>query len=218
MTPGDPSGFIAFARLVENLKQVRRQGWLDRGVTDPESSADHSWATALLAWLLAADRDDLDANRVLLTALVHDLPEALAGDETPFDLHRDPSGLIPDHHFRRAPIYDPAETDAKHARERRALDEMLSPLPIDQATLIRDAWEDYTTGATPEARFVKQVDKLETLIQAELYRDRQPEIIIESFRAGTLRDIDDPRLREVVFGLLGRASDEAELADDKDLD
>jgi putative hydrolase of HD superfamily len=163
---------------------------------------------ALLAWLLATERDDLNANRVLLIALIHDLPEALAGDTTPFDQHRDSSGVIPDAHFRRAPEYDPGDIDAKHARERRALDVMLANVPEGQAAQIRDAWNEYVAGATPEARFVKQVDKLETLIQAELYQQLQPEIVIESFRAGTLRDVTDTRLRELVEAALAEKDED----------
>lgn len=210
------SGLLAFARLASCLKQVRRQGWLDRGVVDPESSADHSWAVALLAWMLAAERPDLDAGRVLLLALVHDLPEALAGDETPFDRHRDSTGLIPDEHFQRPPSYDPAESEAKRAREGAALEDMLSTLPASLADQVRAAWQEYAAAATPEARFVKQVDKLETLIQAELYRDKQPEIVIESFRHGTLRDVDDPILHQLVNELLRDSGYQDELADDDD--
>lgn len=210
------SGILAFARLAERLKEVRRQGWLDRGVDEPESSADHSWAVALLAWLLAAERPDLDAGRVLLLALVHDLPEALTGDETPFDRHRDPSGVISDEHFRGPPHYDPAESEAKRAREEAALEDMLATLPGPLADQVRAAWREYSTAATPEARFVKQVDKLETLIQAELYRNRQPEIVIESFRRGTLRDVDDPLLGQLVNELLSEDSGQIELVGEED--
>ncbi len=92
--------------LAMKLKSVHRQGWIDRGVPNPESSADHSWSLALFAWLIACTREDLDANRVLLLALVHDLPEALAGDATPFDHHRDANGRISEDLFHSAPIYD----------------------------------------------------------------------------------------------------------------
>ena len=74
------NGIMRFWALAQQLKHIRRQGWLDRGVNDAESSADHSWGVALLAWLLACDRPDLNRDRVLLLGLVHDLPEAVAGD------------------------------------------------------------------------------------------------------------------------------------------
>lgn len=188
-------------RLAARLKEIRRQGWIDRGVPDPESSADHSWSLALLAWLIASTREDLDADQVMRVALLHDLPEALAGDATPFDRHRSADGTIPDDHFQRAPIYDAEESRAKHERERRALTRMTEQLPKPLRDQIFDAWEEYDAGQTPEARFVRQMDKLETLLQAEIYLDQHPEIIIESFRAGAERDISDPLLRELLAAL-----------------
>lgn len=188
---------LTFMELAIRLKQVRRQGWLDRGVRDPESTADHSWGVALLAWLLAGERDDLRRDRVMLLALVHDLPEALAGDATPFDEFRDEAGTIASDHFANEPKYDAKAQRQKQDRERAALDEMLGHLPPQLAGELRDAWEEYERAETPEARFVKQIDKLETLIQAEAYRLAQPDLVIESFRRGTRRDVSDPQLSEL---------------------
>jgi putative hydrolase of HD superfamily len=192
------NGLTRFLALAAQLKRVRRQGWLDRGVFDPESAADHSWAVALLAWLAAAGRDDLDRDRVLLLGLVHDLPEAVAGDATPFDHLRDPDGVVPPERFVDAPTYSAVLRREKQLRERAALDAMTDGLTPDLAAELREAWEEYEAGETVEARFVRQVDKLETLLQATLYQAEQPELVIESFRRGAHRDITDPLLRELL--------------------
>src|SRR5687767_7316770 len=76
-------GLFAFIRGAGRLKGIRRQGWVDREVADPESVADHSFRLVVLAWLVA-DRLGLDSNRAIRLALIHDLPEAFAGDQTPF--------------------------------------------------------------------------------------------------------------------------------------
>lgn len=204
----DIERLIGFMRLADRLKEIRRQGWVDRGVQSPESTADHSWAVALFAWLLALERDDLDEGRVLLLALVHDLPEALAGDATPFDRFRDEQGAISPDHFRNAPDYEAGETGRKHELEREALREMIKNLPGELADRIAGAWEEYGAGVTPEARFVRQLDKLETLVQAELYREKQPEIIIDSFRSGTLRDVHDGDLYRIVDAIIAQARSE----------
>lgn len=198
MSEQDHASIVAFMRLATRLKAVRRQGWIDRGVPEPESSADHSWSLALFGWLVARTRNDLDADRVMLMALIHDLPEALAGDATPFDRHRRADGTIPASHFRAAPTYDVRETSAKHERERRALHELVASLPDRLAATIVDAWEEYGGQETREARFVRQMDKVETLLQAEIYLEAHPEIVIDSFRAGTQRDVTDPE----ILGLL----------------
>lgn len=187
-----------FHRLASNLKHLRRQGWLDRGVDDPESTASHCWSVALLAWMLARDRPDLDRNRVLLLGLIHDLPEALAGDATPFDTERDPDGYIPPEQLRATPTYTDEARDAKQQRETEALQQLLSDLDPALARDIHDAWREYEAAGTPEAQFVKQVDKLETLLQAETYRADQPKIIIDSFRLGAHRDVTDPQLRAII--------------------
>lgn len=189
--PLSPATFIAQAL---DLKLVLRQGWVDRGVTDVESVADHSWSVALLAWLLAGERPDLDRERVLLLGLVHDLPEVQAGDATPFDEHRDATGAIDPSHFVGVPQYSSSGDDAKRRRELSALDGMLANLSPDIADQLRNAWLEYDDDSTAEARFVKQVDKLETVIQALRYKRAQPDIIIDSFIAGARRDITDPDL------------------------
>ena len=198
MEAAGDEALLEFWALAQQLKAVKRQGWLDRGVTDPESAAEHSWGVALLAWLLARDEPDLDRDRVLLLGLVHGLPEALAGDPTPFDRYRDQRGAIEPGHFAEPPAYTPEDRQQKLAAERDALARMLAPVDPSLAAEVHDAWEDYESGRSPEARFVRQVDKLETLIQAEAYARRQPGLAIESFRLGAARDVTDRRLAPLV--------------------
>ncbi len=189
---------LRFWSIAQQLKSIKRQGWIDRGVADPESAAEHSWGVALLGWLLARDEPSLDRDRVLLLGLVHDLPEALAGDPTPFDRYRDARGDIDPARFAEPPAYTPESRRSKASAERDALDRMLSPLDPPLAAELREAWEDYEGGRTAEARFVRQVDKLETLLQAESYAARQPGLAIESFRLGAARDVTDSRLAPLV--------------------
>ncbi len=199
-------GILRFWDLALRLKRVQRQGWIDRGIGQPESSADHSWGVALLAWLLARDRPELDHERVVLLALVHDLPEALAGDATPFDhIRRD--GPLSDDHFRQAPPSFDASRLAKRVAEEAALETMIEPLSEDLASWLRSAWHEYDAGETPEARFVKQVDKLETLLQAEDYRAAQPSLVIDSFRLGAERAVTDEVLARLI-GLSERSQPE----------
>ncbi|MFW6075597.1 MAG: HD domain-containing protein [Chloroflexota bacterium] len=197
-----PEAILRFLDIAWELKRVRRQGWVDRGMDDPESTADHSWGVALLAWMLAGERDDLDRGRVLLLGLVHDLPEALAGDATPFDSYRDASGMIPDDRLRNVPEYDQEGREQKSESEHAALKEMLRDVPASLAGEIREAWQEYDRASTAEARFVKQVDKLETLLQAELEKRRDPQVNIDSFRLGAERDVVDPDLQALVEVLL----------------
>ena len=75
-----------------------------------------------------------------------------------------------------------------------------APLPAE----IRDAWHEYEAGQTPESRFVRQIDKLETLLQAEDYLDGQPDLVVDSFRLGARRDVSEPGLTALLEARLTR--------------
>jgi putative hydrolase of HD superfamily len=85
-----------------------------------------------------------------------------------------------------------------------ALNEMLHDMPDELAAELRGAWEEYERGETAEARFVRQIDKLETLLQAEDYLDIQPELVIDSFRLGARRDVSEPALAALLEARLSR--------------
>src|SRR5713226_9513959 len=74
---------LAFFRAAGGLKRLPRQGWVDRGIPAPESVADHSFRAALMALVLGSAAG-LDTARLVKLVIVHDLPEALAGDATPY--------------------------------------------------------------------------------------------------------------------------------------
>lgn len=57
------------------LKRVKRSGWWTAGIKDPESVAEHSYRTAIIAFVLAK-MEGLDANKLCTAALFHDLREA----------------------------------------------------------------------------------------------------------------------------------------------
>jgi 5'-deoxynucleotidase YfbR-like HD superfamily hydrolase len=81
---------IGILDAVNDLKRLPRTGWLLAGIAVPESIADHSYATAVAALVLACEinRDPsaqglesaVDVEVVLRTALLHDLPESLITD------------------------------------------------------------------------------------------------------------------------------------------
>ena len=122
------------------LKNVQRAGWVRSGVQSPESVAAHSWGMAVLALKLCPE--GLDLTEVLKLCLVHDLPEVIVGDLTPYD-----------------------DTSTKAADERTAM-ESLAPEWVEHF----DAYEGQTT---PEARFVKSLDKLDMGLQALVYQNTQ---------------------------------------------
>src|SRR5512145_3114165 len=76
--------------------------------------------------------------------LIHDLGEALRGD-TP------------------APAQTPEA--GKAAREREDLQVVMAALPARLKNEFTALWDEYEAARTPEARFAKGLDKLETILQ-----------------------------------------------------
>ena len=164
----DARGLLALAQRSEALKALPRTGWLDRGLPPPvvESVADHSFGVALLAWLSAVARHAagvaLDPCRVLLLALVHDLAEAETGDITPYDpaaLSHETDADARRAFLERRHVRDPSRQAMKRAAEDEAMRALLAALPRAARDELDSVWEELRSAATPEARFVKQVDR-----------------------------------------------------------
>lgn len=168
---------------INQLKQLYRQGWLRRGVPRDrcETVAEHTAGVAWLTLLLAPETDGLDPERALRMALIHDLGETHAGDITPAD------GV--------------SEAD-KHARERLALQAVVARLPRGGDWLA--LWDEYELGRSPEARFVREVDRLEMGLQAAIY---QAEGLVDptDFVASARAVVATPALRHLLDELLERA-------------
>lgn len=60
-------------------------GWKYRGIEGGETVACHMYRMALMCLLFDGDHLELDMNRCIKMALVHDLAEAIVGDLTPDD-------------------------------------------------------------------------------------------------------------------------------------
>ena len=142
MSPDEINGLLAFLRHAERLKTVTRTSWTSEG--KQESTAEHTWRMSLFALSLRPWFPELDFGRVLAMALVHDLGEAIHGDI---------SAVLQ------------AGAPSKLEQERRDLLQLLAPAPEAVRTQVIALWEEYNAAATPEARFVKAVDKLETILQ-----------------------------------------------------
>jgi putative hydrolase of HD superfamily len=146
---------VKFFHLVEKLKLEKRRGWLDRGVKDCESVADHSFRLALMA-MVFAKRQKLDVDKAVKMALVHDLPEAICGDVA----------------SRIKEADQKISNKEKQRKEIKALDEMLGFLDEGLAEEIRELWHDFEFKKSPEARLLYELDRVEAIFQAREYEQR----------------------------------------------
>jgi len=162
------------------LKQLYRQGWLRRGVSRErcESVAEHSFACAVLAtWLAQAYYPQLDLSKVLRMALLHDFGEIYAGDIIPVDA---------------------VEAEEKYRREAGSVAQVFAKLPGGAA--YQSLWEEFERNETAEARFVRQVDRLEMGLQAGLYA-LQGLLEPDEFFASARLAMEDPRFSGLLKAL-----------------
>ena len=143
---------LSFYMKYNQLKNIYRQGWLKVRIglehkEKCESIADHSFSVALLALtIIEKNKLKLDAFKCIKMGIIHELGEIYAGDFTP---------------------YDNITKEEKHIKEKEAILNVLETLDKDNDFL--ELWEEFEERKTNEAKFIKNVDELEFLLQACAY-------------------------------------------------
>jgi putative hydrolases of HD superfamily len=136
---------MAFVGEVGRLKSVLRQTVL-ADIGRPENSAEHSWHLAVMALALAEHAPaGTDMSKVIGMVLIHDLVEIDAGD---LFLYAGPS-----------------EHERQELAERAAADRIFAILPAEQATAVRQLWDEFTQRRTAEARFARALDRLQPILE-----------------------------------------------------
>ena len=136
---------------MQMLDRIPRTGFLQRGVADPESVAEHSFQLAVLVWsvIRRESLENWDLAHSLELALLHDVAEVRTGD-------------IP----RSANVALPRE--AKKRAELEILLELLEPTGDDHQRLA----QELVAGTSAEARLVKACDRLQLLIKSHVYESQ----------------------------------------------
>lgn len=166
--------FIDFLHYVGKLKRVKRTGWVVQGVKNSESVAEHSYRVSVLAMLLAK-KFDLDENKIIKMALIHDLSEGVSGD------------IVLEKGLKKI---TPAEE--KFKREEKAIKKIF--LKLDEGDEYYKLWTDYVNQSSKEAKFLKQIDKIEMVIQALEYEDVQDPKKLNEFWINTEKYLSNPDL------------------------
>ncbi|MCK4410099.1 MAG: HD family hydrolase, partial [Candidatus Eisenbacteria sp.] len=131
------------------LKAIPRMGWRVRGVRNGESVAEHSYAVALIAMLVADRLDvDIDREKLLKIALLHDLPEHMLGD-----IHAPATRLLGE--------------DVKEAAELRIIKRLFTGLEAGGKYV--ELWKEFADRSSVEGKLVRAIDKLEMFTQAYQY-------------------------------------------------
>ena len=163
-----PDELVDLMLTLDPLADLPRTGWLQRGVVPCESIAAHSHGVAMVAmWLLDHAREadpecELDGEKVLRLAVLHDVAEALSGD-------------IP------GPLKSQGLREALAAAEDDAMGRLLPP-----AMLV--SWREAAACESAEALLVKAADKLHMRIKALVYESRRGARLDEFFATKANQD------------------------------
>ncbi|MDM1817927.1 HD domain-containing protein [Serratia ureilytica] len=135
---GSMTQAIQFLMEIDKLKGVQRRTKV-LGTQRQENSAEHSWHFAIAAMSLAPYAgDDVDIQRVIQMALLHDIVEIDAGDVL---------------------VYDLAARAAIHDQEVAAARRLFGMLPQTQREYFTALWQEYEDGESADARFALLLDR-----------------------------------------------------------
>ncbi|AYM91813.1 MULTISPECIES: HD domain-containing protein [Serratia] len=135
---GSMTQTIQFLMEIDKLKSVQRRTKV-MGTQRQENSAEHSWHFAIAALSLAPyASDEVDIQRVIQMALLHDIVEIDAGDVM---------------------VYDLAARAAIHDQEVAAAKRLFGILPEPQRGVFTALWQEYEAGESADARFALVLDR-----------------------------------------------------------
>jgi putative hydrolases of HD superfamily len=128
---------LNFTRLLHKFREVTRVV-RHRGLDSFENDAEHSFQLAVLAiYIIDAEKLVLNISKVLLFALLHDLPEVHTGDVA---------------------AHDYVARIGKEEREQESIKQILQEFP--EFTTFSCIIEEYEELTSPEAKFVYALDKI----------------------------------------------------------
>ncbi len=134
---------LEFILEIDREKSIYRQTHIT-GYARRENDAEHAWHMAVMIYLLKEyANEDFDVARAMIMALIHDVVEIDAGDTY---------------------AYDEAALATKDEREKAAADRIFGILPDDQRDALRELFEEFEAGETPEAKFARTMDNFQPLL------------------------------------------------------
>lgn len=170
---------LEFFKTIGNLKRVKRTGWVLKGIKEAESVADHTYRVAVMCMILGKKRR-LDMRKLLDMALIHDL-----GETATSDIRYEEGGKII------------ASEKAKNKIEEDILRRTLPATGDGEYYL--SLWHEFRDQSSPEAMFLKQVEKLEMALQALEYQEfGTKKVLLNEFFENARKYIIDPELKQLL--------------------
>ncbi|XP_067840692.1 HD domain-containing protein 2 [Heptranchias perlo] len=176
---GSARNLLQFINLMGQLKRVPRTGWVYQNVSKPESVSDHMYRMAVMAFL--TEDQNLNKDRCIKLALVHDMAECIVGDIAPADN---------------------ISKEEKHRREEEAMKHLTGLLSDDVGKEMLELWKEYENQSSVEAKYVKELDQFEMIMQAFEYEEmEQKPGRLQEFYDSTKGKFHHPEILQLVATL-----------------
>jgi len=157
-----------FFSYLGKLKRTPRTGWVRNNVPYPESVAEHSFKSAVMAMVLS-DSVHLKVNKekLLKMALIHDVGESIIGDVVQYT----PTGDLL-----------PRVKSRKHKDELAAIKKIFGKIPNGKEYV--GLFEEFEAHKTNEAIIFSELDRLEMVLQAAEYEKMYNMTLNTFFKTG----------------------------------
>jgi len=165
---------LRFLQQAMKLKHIPRTGWVNKNVPNPEDVADHVYGVALLALTVPLPKG-VNRNRLVKMALVHDLGEVSIGDQV----------------WERGKVSNLGKHKIKDENEAVALKQMFDSTGMKEAEQLA---LEFIGHKSPTAKFLKELDKLDMILEALVYEERVDPKHLDEFWENAEKYISDKTL------------------------
>jgi len=164
------------------LKKTIKSSWVLKDVKNPESVASHTFGLSLLSLLVQIPKN-IDRNKLIKMAIVHETAKSISGDAV----------------CEVGKFLNAEKCLLKVKTEKKALKVIFSSPEFDD---LRKLSEEYLDQSNECARFLKQLDRLESVFQALSYEQGALSENLNSFWENAELHIKDSYLKEIYLQLL----------------
>lgn len=155
-----PPRFGEMVKAFYRLKNVKRRGWILAGMPESkvESVCEHVSGVVFLSLLYSKFDHSVNGETLIKMALIHDLAESVIGDLTPHD------NMV-----------------NKWDMEKGAFLGIIKDTPSELKNEMKSLFFEYLENKSYEARILHDLDLLERIIQARIYKENNPELNLKKF-------------------------------------
>ncbi|MFH0701030.1 MAG: HD family hydrolase [Candidatus Woesearchaeota archaeon] len=165
---------LRFLQQVMKLKHIPRTGWVNKTIPNPESVAGHVYGVAILALTVPLPKG-INRNKLVQMALVHDLGEVHIGDAV----------------WEHGKLSDENKGKTKDETEKLAVLSLFQKTGLNK---VQKLVLEYIEHQSPTAKFLKELDKLDMILEALVYEERVHPQHLDEFWENAEKYINDKNI------------------------